>query len=238
MKPTLDLEKKMTQIRDKRISEQQLIHDIETILSTHKPKQNIIKQTLTKPSKSKQNNFIIKHLDHNRIYHLKDIEKICISYRLRFLNSNYFKGNIPTEALQEIQKLEELHNTKLNGFKIVAPAKLLKLENADDPLLFAPIGNGYYYLIHKWGKDLHYLRKWLMWPLKRVENLIFSLFIISVVFTLCIPIHLLAEGIGAQEYLAFWLFNFQWIIGLTIFYGVSFGKNFSSNNWESKFYNA
>ena len=97
------------------------------------------------------NNFEIGALETNRVYHIDDIKKICISYRLRFLNSQLFKADLPYEAIQNIKDLEKTHETSLSGFKIMAPSKLFKLANADDPLLFAPIENGYYYLIHKWG---------------------------------------------------------------------------------------
>ena len=37
----------------------------------------------------------------------------------------------------------------------MAPSALFRLEKTDDPLLFVPLGNNYYYLVHKWGNDLH-----------------------------------------------------------------------------------
>ena len=48
----------------------------------------------------------------------------------------------------------------------MAPSKLFKLKNADDPLLFASLGSDYFYLIDKWGNDLSYFRKISMWPFK------------------------------------------------------------------------
>ena len=68
-----------------------------------------------------------------------------------------------------------------------APSKLFKLENADDPLLFAPIGNGYYYLVHKWGNDLNPFRRLLMWPYKSFGNLIFTTLLVSLFATGLVP---------------------------------------------------
>ena len=48
----------------------------------------------------------------------------------------------------------------------MAPSKLFELENYDDPLLFASLGDGYYYLIHKWGNDLSFLEKYQFGHLK------------------------------------------------------------------------
>ena len=95
------------------------------------------------------NQFDVDHLERDRIFHIDDIKKTCIDFRLRFLDSKYFKNTIPQAAFDEINHLNTLHNTRLGNYEIMAPSKLFKLENTDDPLLFAPIGNGYYYLIHK-----------------------------------------------------------------------------------------
>ena len=64
----------------------------------------------------------------------------------------------------------------------MAPSVLFRLEKKDDPLLFVPLGNEYYYLIHKWGNDLHPFRKALMWPFKNIWNLLLSCFCIKLGF--------------------------------------------------------
>ncbi|MEC9195952.1 MAG: hypothetical protein VYD13_05110, partial [Bacteroidota bacterium] len=39
------------------------------------------------------NNFDFDKLETQRIFHLNQIRKVCIDYRLRFLDLKYFKGN-------------------------------------------------------------------------------------------------------------------------------------------------
>ena len=107
----------------------------------------------------------------DKIYHLDQIKKVSIDYRLRFLDLKYFKNKYPQEALDTIQALESVHDTQLGSFKIMAPSALFRLEKTDDPLLFVPLGKDYYYLVHKWGNDLHPLRKVLMWPFKNIWKL-------------------------------------------------------------------
>jgi hypothetical protein len=114
----------------------------------------------------------------------------------------------------------------------------MKLENADDPLLFAPMGNDYYYLIHKWGNDLHPFRKVLMWPYKTFENLVFTVLLISMLLTGITPLQLFSAGNPNQEYLLFFLFVFKGVAGIVLFYGFSKGKNFNKAIWRSKYYNA
>ena len=100
------------------------------------------------------------------------------------------------------------------------------------------MGNDYFYLIHKWGNDLHPLRKALMWPYKTIENLVLTVFFISLVLTAITPIHLFSTGPTTQEYLLLFLFMFKWIGGMVLFYGFAKGKNFNTAIWNSKYYNA
>ncbi|MAN59671.1 MAG: hypothetical protein CMC08_07530 [Flavobacteriaceae bacterium] len=182
--------------------------------------------------------FILNKVNPERIFHKNDIKKLCIVYRLRFVDAHYFRGTFPDEAISQIKQLEEQHQTTLSDFMIVAPAKRLKLENADDPLLFAPMGNDYYYLVHKWGNDLHPLRKWLMWPYRSFDNLLFTVFIVSLILTALTPMHLFTKHVTPQEYLLMAFFMFKAVGGVVLFYGFAKGKNFNSAIWNSNYYNA
>ncbi|MFX0556869.1 hypothetical protein ACOCEA_08725 [Maribacter sp. CXY002] len=184
------------------------------------------------------NNFNIDLLDASSIYHIDQIKKICIDYRLRFLNTNYFKGKIPYEAISKISTLEREHAIEIKGFKIIAPSKLFKLEDKDDPLLFAPLGNGYFYLIHKWGSDLHPLRKFLMWPFKNVINLISVVLVMSLLVTLLVPEGLFSKNNSAVEFWIICFFMFKCIASIVIFYGFAHGKNFNHAIWNNKYLKA
>lgn len=229
---------KILQARNKRVSEAQLLEEVQRIFEREKVKDEEILKSLMEESETQSNSFNFELLESSKIFHLSDIERICIDYRLRFLNSSFFKAELPYEAISKTKELEKLHHTKLEGFKIMAPAKLFKLENADDPLLFAPIGNDYFYLIHSWGKDLHPFRKLLMWPFKQLENFMFLLLIISLVFTLLIPDGMFGKNNSTAEFFMIYFFMFKWVAGLALFFGFKKGKNFSEAIWRSKFYNA
>lgn len=233
-----NIEEKLEKTRNKRISEKDILKEVEQIFSETDIQRAAIKQKLKSNSDKAASSIDLKSLDSYKIYHIKDIQKICVDYRLRFLDSKYFKGEIPEEAVSKIRELENEHQTSLHTFKIIAPAKLLKLENADDPLLFTPLGNDYYYLIHKWGNDLHPLRKTLMWPYKTLENLVITIFFISLMLTAITPIHLFSTGPTEQEYILLFLFMLKAVGGMVIYYGFAKGKNFNSAIWNSKYYNA
>lgn len=176
-------------------------------------------------------------LDVDKIVHLTDIKKLCVDFRLRFLPAQYFKGEWPEEAVEKVRQLEVEHDTTIEDLRIIAPAKRLRLENADDPLLMLPLGNDYFYLIHKWGNDLHPFRKWMMWPYKNFENMVFTVFLISVLLTWFLPIEWLHPEPGAREYVLTFLFLFKCVGFVVLYYGFAKGKNFNEAIWNSKYYN-
>ena len=166
-----------------------------------------------KKSNQNYNQFDFDQLESNRIFHRDAIKKICIDYRLRFLDLSYFKADVPDEVIDEIQALENNHKTELQHMKIVAPSKLFRLKNADDPLLFVPIGNDYYYLIHKWGNDLHPLRRLMMWPFKNIVTIIISILLLSLLLTAIMPQGLFGSQSNPSDFLlVFLLFLLQMML--------------------------
>ena len=184
------------------------------------------------------NTFDFDLLETSRIYHLRHIRQICIDYRLRFLDLTYFKPELPAEARQAMEALGELHGTRLEKLKIVAPSRLFKLEDKDDPLLFVPMGNDYFYLVHKWGNDLHPLRRLLVWPFKSLPNLVLLIFLVSFLATLMIPGGLFSKHDSAAEFWIIYFFMFKCIAAVVLFYGFALGKNFNPAIWNSKYFNA
>ena len=233
-----NIPEKILKSRNKRISEAALMDEVQTILDAESAKDEKILYAIQENCDDESNHFYIDLLSSNKIFHISDIEKICITYRLRFLNSSLYKGELPYEAISRIKQLEEEHKISLKAYKLMAPSQFFKLKNADDPLLFAPIGNQYYYLIHSWGRDLHPLRKLMMWPFKHLENFIVLLLLSSLFFTSLIPDGMFSPHQTTSQFLIIYLFMFKWISGLAIFYGFKKGMNFSSANWNSKYFNA
>jgi len=233
-----NLETQLYRTRDKRTTPEDLLREVSAVLEDNAKQREAISEKL-KTASDEDNSFNLDLLETERIFHIEDIKKLCVTYRLRFLDSRFFKGEMPEEAISKIRQLECDHDTPLSGFKIVAPAKRLKLENADDPLLFVPIGNDYYYLVHKWGNDLHPFRKLLMWPYKNFENLVFTVFLLSILLTAMTPMKLFTHGeVTMQEYFLMFLFMFKAVGGIVLYYGFAKGKNFNGAIWDSKYYNA
>ena len=177
-------------------------------------------------------------IDSNRLFHVDQIRKICIDYRLRFLDFNFFKGGVPDEAYTKLKEFELNHPDLDLNIKMMAPTKLFQLENYDDPLMFVSLGNNYYYMIHKWGNDMSYFRKLSMWPFKNIYNILIYIAIISLLFTSFVPdgIFFYKNNPEIQFFVVF-LFMFKSLAAIFIYFGFAMGKNFNENIWNSKFYN-
>ncbi len=181
------------------------------------------------------NNFDMDLLITEKIFHLEQIKIVCIDYRLRFLDLKYFKSELPDEALREIDRLEYDHKTKLGEYKIMAPSVLFRLKKVDDPLLFVPIGNDYFYLVHKWGNDLSPIRKLLMWPLKNIWNLLISIFVFSWIITELTPMILFTKTLDVSSYWMLLFFIFKAIASVVIYFGFALGKNFNPAIWNNRY---
>jgi hypothetical protein len=181
------------------------------------------------------NKFDFDLLVSEKIYHLDHIKKVCIDYRLRFLDIKYFKNNLPKQALEEIKRLEQNHKTTLGEFKIMAPSILFRLKKTDDPLLFVPIGNNYFYLVHKWGNDLNPFRKLLMWPFKNVWNLLLAIFVFSWIVTELTPMVFFTRTPNTSSYWMLLFFVFKALSSIVIYFGFALGKNFNPAIWNNRY---
>lgn len=104
------------------------------------------------------------------------IKKIATNYRLRFLDSDMYKPQIPELAFVKARRLEETYGTKFDTYKILAPEKSFDTETAKDPLIFAQIAEKKYIFIHKWGNDLSRFRKVSRWPIRTPYHFAFTVF--------------------------------------------------------------
>ena len=210
------------------------------------PKTNLYNELLKVKGKSSiinKNPFFefeynLSKIDSNKLFHVNQIKKICIDYRLRFLELNLFKGKVPKKAYQNLEKFKADHPNLKFDLKIMAPSKLFELENYDDPLLFASLGNGYYYLIHKWGNDLSFFRKISVWPFKNLVNILTFISIISLVITALVPGNIFYyDGKPGTQFFITFLFILKSVIAIFIYYGFSLGKNFNEFIWNRKYFN-
>ena len=215
--------------RSKQITSEELRTAIKSIWS----KDDQIKKSLNKKNDNKHNDLKFDKMKTRNIFHKDTIKKICVRYRLRFLDSNLFKGEYPKNITKIIGKIERNHNTTLSNFMIMAPSKLFKIKSPDDPILFVPIDNDYYYLIHKWGEEFNYLRKLMVLPFKNIDNLTIFSVLVSVLFALLGKLFM--PSLTFSEVFILFLFLVKGFIFIFFYMFFLTRRNFSESIWNSKY---
>ena len=219
--------------RNKEISSDELKSIVKKIWSNHDSKKDQIRISLNKKNNDKNNQLKFDKMESKNIFHKDTIKKICVRYRLRFLDSNLFKGEYPKNITRIITDLESKHDTTLSNFKIMAPSKLFKIKSPDDPILFVPIGNDYFYLVHKWGKEFNKLRKLMVLPFKNIDNLTIFSILVSVFFALVGK--LVIPSLTSSEVFILFLFLVKGFIFIFFYMFFLTRRNFSESNWNSKY---
>ena len=178
------------------------------------------------------------------LYELENIKQIAIKYRLRFLPTKYFKNEIPQEAIFKIKSLEKLNNTTIKQYYILSPSENFDLEDVNkDPLLFVPLTNGKFLLIHKWGTDLRWYKKITALPLRSIESILIFIGIIALVIATITPTWLILNGaevdMGYFGYhrIAWFIYAFILLCSLTTFICFSQSIYPSEYQWDKKTYN-
>jgi len=93
MLQSIDLQKKLIKERKKGVQSEDIIGWVQSIFNEIKTtKQPVLERLSASPISRTVNVFDINEVDSNAIFHISHIEKICVNYRLRFLDTKYFKG--------------------------------------------------------------------------------------------------------------------------------------------------
>jgi hypothetical protein len=77
-----------------------------------------------------------------------------------------------------------------------------------------------------------------MLPFKSLETILISALVLSFIITYTFNYNILESNTQSAQFIILFLFMFKSVVGVTIFYAFSQGKNVSSANWNSKYYNA
>lgn len=168
---TINLEKSLVRNKRKLLTKNELLvlDKMKTIESMKNEDAELIKRlgmwtdNISTGSNAKSKMKTYERFRADRVFHKNDIKNLCQNYGLRFLESRYFNGELDIELPNKIREFSKTYDFYVgpgNSY-IAAPASSFKLqERPKDPLFFVHVGDDYYYLIHKWGKDISVLR-WL-----------------------------------------------------------------------------
>jgi len=196
-----------------------------------------------------------------KVYTIDQIQKLCVDYHLRFLQSKNYTGTYDIEVASKIKEFAK--NTKSpideytlgRRFFMLAPSEMFSLRDEKyiskaelrrqaDPAIFYQIDQNHYRLIHKWGDDFTIFRliegfRWRSWWSHQWFNTIMLAPIVAAIYFLCF------ESPAAQ-FENYPIFN-TLIIGLIsfglahLFFGLwkqdegqAISGFFSKTNWNSE----
>jgi hypothetical protein len=166
-----------------------------------------------------------------------EIKKIAIIYRLKFLEHNYYKPEIPYELSLKIQRLNISLRKEIKEYMILAPHNsFVNSSNNEEALLFLKTNYDNYYLLHSWGKPIKASRRLKFLPLRSFETLVTTIFVITLLIAISLPTKLITldhkaeywSGYRAAAFFHLLIFNF----GVTVYFTFAFAKNFSSSVWN------
>lgn len=222
------------------MGQERLLQEVHGILEEEQRKDDLLRAVVRSTTRTGVNR--IARLDPDRIFHVDTIRRLCIRYRLRFLDARRYKGDLPPRALYELRRLEARASAPLCGFKVMAPARRFQLCDSDaDPLLFVPVGRHHYYLVHKWGRDLGPLRAVAAWPLRGWPQLAAVVFVLAALAAALLPTSVLtnvpdAGWWGLHRLLAL-LWTTMVAASFTVFGWFAFFGQFSQDAWNSRHFN-
>lgn len=199
----------------------------------------------------------IKAFDKTRVFSTEEIKSLCMTYGLRFLPIDKYKGEVDPQLPSKVKEFEAIHQKvmvgnsgpswktefKYHNFMICAPKESFKLSaRPKDPLLFYPIQNsngdqtGDYFLVHKWGSDISAWNAIKAW---RNRNWFTWFAYVTVLYMLPIT--------GIASSLFNWDLSFLSVVGtavaaslalsgaLAIGDGVFYDGKFTNSNWNSEY---
>lgn len=176
-------------------------------------------------------------LDSALIFSPAEIKKVCIKYRLKFLESRQYKPEMPYEAALRIKSLNGRYFKNIKELRIMAPAEAFtERTNRQESVLFAGTHYGNYYLIQRWGNPLPWYRPARYWHMRHFENLFFSVIVFALLVTLALPTGLITLD-GQAEYwsgyrAAAFFHLLIFFMGVTAYVTFAFARNFSSTVWN------
>lgn len=179
---------------------------------------------------------VLNNLKSEKIFTIDEIKTICVNYGLRFLHIEHYKGNLPSNIAASIKAAatETGYDSTMLNLYIVAPKDSFELQaEPKDPLLFAKLLDGSYYLVCKWGDDLNAMR-YVSNLFVRSPGILTLSVCIALALVTFMPIYLI--GANSIPILLVFLLSFAILLAGGLVFGISSDLNGTNiNNWNKKF---
>jgi len=246
--------------------EQNPVKEIQLLLESCESEDRRILQNLSKKSevarhdKIKSDFMDLENLESEyvgKIYTISQIEDLAISYKLRFLSTQYYTGKFDIELSAKIKEFSKATKTEIDNytlstkFFILAPEENFTLKDEKyitkkqlDPVIFYKVDDKHYRMIHKWGNDFSIFRlikgySYRNWWTHQITNTVSLLPIFSLIIGFAMSQSDYLYGIGYNLTGAFFSFLLSFVTAY-LFWG--FGKHdegeeikgfFTPHNWNN-----
>jgi hypothetical protein len=233
----INIEEQLKKLRIKtRKQEDLLLSQAKQILDNDLFSEKKVLQNL-KQYKQKYDVIDEEFVDSDLVFTPQEIKNISVIYRLKFLESKYYKLDFPYEAIVKVKELDKYHGKELKTFRVLAcPPAFLEKDFQSERSLFVKTNHNNYYLVHRWGEPLKWYRKIKFLPFRTFESLALTLITFTLILTLVLPTELITldskatywSGYRGGTFFHLLFFNF----GFTAYFLFAFSVNLSSSVWN------
>lgn len=257
---TVNLEQELINSKKASLSseEQVVLAEAEKILSSSTEEDMLILKRMgldysVEKSKNLTNKVkFLKAFNKTRVFSEDEIKDLCITYGLRFLPIDKYKGEVDPLVPSKVKDFEKTYNEVIekswrnefnyNKFMICAPGESFELSaRPKDPLLFYPINdsNGNvkdYFLVHKWGNDISMWNAIKAWKNRNFFTWITCFFTMYMMPLLFVASMLFNFKIGFGAIAITVVASFAWaLLAMITTEGDFFSGKFHSDTWKSEY---
>lgn len=177
----------------------------------------------------------------NQVFPETYLRNSCVKYRLRFLPSELFSGEVPFEVISAIKRCEHRYHNETLKFYILAPAEFFLLKDQyRSPLLFVARGNDSFEMLCQWGNKRPWYSQVLRYPFRDFKSLVISALITGFLVSVLAGMLGIANGTSLfrsiiYKFPLFVLTSGAFSTGALI-YGLLTRTDFSSDNWNKRYF--
>lgn len=170
------------------------------------------------------------------------IRNSCIKYRLRFLPSSMYHGEVPIEVISSIKRFEHRHPGRAVHFFILAPMAFFLNEDAyRSPLLIARCPDGQFEMVCQWGKKRPWYQEFLRYPFRDLPSLVTASLLTGLAISIIAGLLGFANGPTFFRSMIYkvplLVLSSSMFSTAALCYGLVTRTDFSADNWNKRYFN-
>lgn len=180
---------------------------------------------------------ILNNYNETKLYSIEVIKASCVNYGLRFLNTKYYKTDLPYNTYIKCAAHEIEANRKID-FYIISQVSNFKIKNPIyEHLIFADAGNDNFYLIDVWGLEYPFYKKLAVLPFRNPNYLLLSILILSVILGSITPTSFINRRSDANYFcmlrISYFFSCFIFVAAVLVYYVIGIRKNLNNGEWNN-----